>query len=116
MFLEFRIVASACDRSHSRGFGRRSLHFLIACCTMLTVSTVCASAAETPFRVFFLESLSSNLPAASRTMEGFRQRLKEKNAAERVEVFVDYMDLVRFPSKFHRDQTAQYLSGKFAEV
>ena len=66
-------------------------------------------------RIYFLESLAPNLPAAARTIDAFKQRLSEKNA-DRFEIFVDYMDLVRFPSKTHRDQTAQYLAGKYAEA
>jgi signal transduction histidine kinase len=71
--------------------------------------------AEQRRRIYFLESLSPALPAAIRTIDAFKKRLSEKTT-ENFEIFVDYMELVRFPSQAHADRTAQYLSGKYAEA
>jgi hypothetical protein len=62
-------------------------------------------------RIYFLESLSPALPAAVRTMDGFKKRLGEKTD-EQFEIFVDYLELVRLPSQAHSDRTVEYLSGK----
>jgi signal transduction histidine kinase len=71
--------------------------------------------AEQRRRIFFLESLSPVTPAAVRTIEAFKQRLREKTT-ENFDIYVDYMELVRFPSQAHADRTAQYLAGKYSEV
>ncbi len=89
--------------------GLTSIAFLIA-------ATIGVSAAEAPLRrIYFLESLSPTQPAAMRTIEAFKRRLSEKTT-ERFEIFIDYMELVRFPSQSHIDQTVEYLSGKYAEA
>ena len=76
----------------------------------------CQSHAESHLRrIYFLESLSPTQPAALRTIEAFKQRLSEKTT-EKFEIFVDYMDLVRFPSEAHVNQTVEYLSGKYSEA
>jgi len=85
------------------------------CSAFFIFASQSASADEPLKRIYFLESLAPNLPAAARTIAGFKQRLGEKSA-DRLEIFVDYMDLVRFPSKAHRDRIAQYLAGKYAEA
>jgi signal transduction histidine kinase len=83
---------------------------------LLIAATISVSAAETQLRrIYFLESLSPNQPAAMRTIEAFKQRLSEKTT-ERFEIFIDYMELVRLPSQRHIDQTAEYLAGKYAEA
>jgi hypothetical protein len=66
-------------------------------------------------RIYFLESLSPALPAAVRTMDGFKKRLGEKTD-EQFEIFVDYMELVRLPSQAHSDRTVEYLSGKYRKA
>ena len=76
----------------------------------------CQSHAESHLRrIYFLESLSPTQPAALRTIEAFKQRLSEKTT-EKFEIFIDYMDLVRFPSEAHVNQTVEYLSGKYSEA
>jgi signal transduction histidine kinase len=87
------------------------LNFLALLC--IISQPVCA--AEHPRRIFFLESLSPAQPAAVRTIEAFKQRLSEKTT-ENFEIFVDYMEAVRFPSQAHTDRTVEYLSGKYAEA
>lgn len=87
------------------------LNFLALLC--IISQPICA--AEHPRRIFFLESLSPAQPAAVRTIEAFKQRLSEKTT-ENFEIFVDYMEAVRFPSQAHIDRTVEYLSGKYAEA
>jgi signal transduction histidine kinase len=74
-----------------------------------------ADAADQRRRIYFLESLSPELPAAVRTIDAFKKRLSE-TTSEEFEIFVDYMELVRLPSQGHLDRTVQYLSGKYAEA
>ncbi|HMF23447.1 MAG TPA: sensor histidine kinase [Pseudolabrys sp.] len=66
-------------------------------------------------RIYFLESLSPTLPAAVRTIDAFKKRLSEKTT-EQFDIFIDYMELVRFPTQAHVDRTVQYLSGKYREA
>jgi hypothetical protein len=66
-------------------------------------------------RIYFLESLSPATPAAVRTIDAFKQRLSEKTG-ENFDIFVDYMELVRFPGQAHADRTAQYLTGKYSDA
>jgi signal transduction histidine kinase len=88
----------------------RCLVFLI----LFAVASQSASA-ENRRRIFFLESLSPETPAGERTIEAFKKRLSEKTG-ETFDIFVDYLELVRFPSPQHADRTAQYLAGKYSEV
>ena len=85
--------------------------FLILLCIGLQP----AVAAEQRRRIYFLESLAPTQPAAMRTIAAFEQRLREKTT-EQFDVFIDYMDLIRFPSQAHVDSTVRYLSEKYAEA
>src|SRR5690349_7995625 len=67
---------------------------VFASAILLLASMIGASAAD-PRRIFFLESLSPAQPAAVRTIEAFKRRLSEITN-EKFEIFVDYMELVRF--------------------
>jgi signal transduction histidine kinase len=76
----------------------------------------CQSAtADQRRRIYFLESLSPDLPAAVRTIDAFKKRLSEKTP-EQFEIFIDYMEVVRLPTQAHVDRTVQYLSGKYREA
>jgi hypothetical protein len=66
-------------------------------------------------RIYFLESLAPTQPAAVHTIEAFRKRLSERTS-ERFEIFVDYMDLGRFPGEAHIDRTVRFLAGKYADA
>jgi signal transduction histidine kinase len=83
--------------------------------TLIVFQTETGLADERLRRIYFLEGLGPNLPAAGRTIEAFKQRLTNDGEG-RFEIYADYMDLVRFPSKAHRDRTATYLAGKYAEA
>src|SRR5262249_58504496 len=73
------------------------------------------AAGEQRRRVYFLESLSPTQFAAIRTIEGFEARLREKTA-EKFEIFIDYLELGRFPSPEHAERSARYLAGKYADA
>jgi len=87
--------------------------------SILIVTVLCgdksAAADDHRRRIFFLESLAPTQFAAIRTIDGFTQRLKEKTG-EAFDIFVDYMELERFPGQAHVDSTAQYLSQKYREA
>jgi signal transduction histidine kinase len=89
--------------------GSASLFFLFF------AGDVFAEEARRARRIYFLESLSPTQPAAVRAIGAFTQRLSEKST-ERFEIFVDYMELSRFPSQAHLDRTIRYLSEKYAEA
>jgi len=66
-------------------------------------------------RIYFLESLRPTQPAAIRTIEAFEKRLAEKTA-EQFEIFIDYLDLGRFPGEAHLERSARFLAGKYAQA
>src|SRR5262249_27342364 len=66
-------------------------------------------------RIYFLESLEPTQYAAIRTIEAFNRRLRERTS-EKFDVFIDYMELERFPSQAHIDSTMRYLSQKYREA
>jgi C4-dicarboxylate-specific signal transduction histidine kinase len=66
-------------------------------------------------RIYFLESLRPTQPAAIRTIEAFEKRLAEKTT-ERFEIFIDYLEVGRFPSEAHAERSARFLAGKYAEA
>jgi signal transduction histidine kinase len=88
---------------------------ILAFVTLLAVGSQPAEAADQPRRIYFLESLAPTQPAAVRTIGAFTQRLREKTN-ERFEIFVDYMELSRFPRQAHIDRTVKYLSEKYVEA
>jgi signal transduction histidine kinase len=83
--------------------------------TLLLIGFQSAEAVEPRRRIYFLESLAPTQMAAMRTIDAFRQRLHEKTT-ESFELFVDYMELSRFPTQAHIDRTVRYLSEKYAEA
>ncbi len=88
---------------------------ILAFATLLSVLSGMAEAADKPRRIYFLESLAPTQTAAVRTIAAFTQRLGGKTA-EHFEIFVDYMELSRFPGQAHLDRTIKYLSEKYAEA
>jgi PAS domain S-box-containing protein len=88
------------------------------CCSLLVLFFVSASpaTADAPRRrIYFLESLQPTQPAAMRTIEAFEKRLAE-TTTESFEIFIDYLDLGRFPGEEHRERAAQFLKGKYAQA
>src|SRR5271155_4955663 len=82
---------------------------------LLCISSLPAAGNGQRRRIYFLESLTPTQFAAMRTIEAFRKRLSEKTT-ESFEIFIDYMDLERFPGQAHIDRTVQFLAGKYAEA
>jgi C4-dicarboxylate-specific signal transduction histidine kinase len=80
----------------------------------LIIVAVTAAADEKPRRVLLLEGLTATQPAGLRTLEAFRKRLDEKGA-KNVELFIDFLELGRFPGEAHEIQMAHYLAEKFAD-
>jgi C4-dicarboxylate-specific signal transduction histidine kinase len=66
-------------------------------------------------RIYFLESLRPTQPAAIRTIEAFEKRLAEKTT-EHFEIFIDYLEVGRFPSEANAERSARFLAGKYAEA
>ena len=82
---------------------------------MLCVSQAVAATGGERRRIYFLEALSPALPASVQTIQGFKQRLRDRTSEE-FEIFVDYMELRRLPSEAHLDLAVSYLSQKYAEA
>src|SRR5262249_45713521 len=88
------------------------------CCLfaiLLCIGADLASAESPRRRIYFLESLRPTQPAAIRTIEAFEKRLAEKTA-ERFEIFIDYLELGRFPGDAHAERNARFLAGKYADA
>jgi C4-dicarboxylate-specific signal transduction histidine kinase len=61
-----------------------------------------------------LEGLTPTQPAGLETLQAFKQRLDERSS-EKFEVFIDFLELGRFPGSAHEARTARYLSEKFIQ-
>jgi signal transduction histidine kinase len=88
----------------------------VACCIFVTLLGVTARPATADIRqrrIYFLESLAPTQPAAMRTIDAFKARLSERTP-EQFEIFVDYMELERFPGQAHIDSTVRFLADKYA--
>jgi PAS domain S-box-containing protein len=88
---------------------------VIALAILYCVAWSPATADEQRRRIYFLESLAPTQPAAIRTIEAFRRRLAEKTS-ESFDIFIDYMELERFPGQAQIDRTVRFLQGKYAEA
>src|SRR5262252_4720566 len=95
------------------GVCARRVHIVIYTIFLCAGSWSAAGSVEQR-RIYFLETLSPTQPAAIRTIEGFKKRLNEKTT-ESFEIFIDYMELGRFPGQAHLDRTTQFLAGKYME-
>jgi PAS domain S-box-containing protein len=93
------------------GFGL--IHCLVLS-ALLPIVAAPAAAEKRPQRVFLLEGLRATQPAGLRTLEAFRNRLKERGGSD-IEVFIDFLELSRFPGEDHEERTARYLSEKYSE-
>src|SRR6476659_3252596 len=82
---------------------------------LLCVGCQSSSAADQRRRIYFLEPLAPTQPAAVILIDAFRKRLSEKST-ESFDIFVDYIDMLRFPGQGHIDRAVQYLAGKYADA
>ncbi len=73
-----------------------------------------AGADERPRRILLLEGLTVTQPAGVRTLEAFKNRLKERGV-ENIEMFIEFLELGRFPGQAHETRTAQFLKEKYSE-
>lgn len=87
----------------------------LAPAVFIALAALPASASDRPRRIFFLESLTPTQQAALLTMEAFAARWKEKSS-EDLEIYVDYLELGRFPGQAHEERAARFLAGKYAQV
>ena len=92
---------------------RAPIRFLSAL-VLLTVSWP-GGANEQPRRILLLEGLTATQPAGVRTLEAFKNRLKERGA-ENIEIFIEFLELGRFPGQAHETRTARFLGEKYAET
>ena len=83
-----------------------ALVFLIACWP--------AVADQRPRRIVLLEGLTATQPAGVRTLEAFKNRLKERGV-ENIEMFIEFLELGRFPGQAHETRTAHFLKEKYSE-
>jgi signal transduction histidine kinase/ABC-type uncharacterized transport system substrate-binding protein len=81
---------------------------LAAACASLSAN------AEQPRRIFLIEGLAPWQPGGTASLEAFRQRLKEKSSAN-YEIYLDFLELGRFPGKAHEERMVRLLGEKFAE-
>jgi PAS domain S-box-containing protein len=83
----------------------------VLCC----IAASSASADGQKRRIYFLESLRPTQPAAMRAIGAFEKRLTEKTS-EPFEIFIDYLELGRFPGEAQMERSARFLAGKYAEA
>ena len=82
----------------------------------LVLLTACwpAVANQRPRRILLLEGLTATQPAGVRTLEAFKNRLKERGV-ENIEMFIEFLELGRFPGQAHETRTAQFPREKYSE-
>jgi signal transduction histidine kinase len=107
----------AADDSITTRVWRKALTAPAAYCVLVFVfGTAAWPADDQPRRrIYFLESLQPTQPAAGRTIEAFEKRLAEKTT-ERFDIFIDYLELGRFPSETQAARNAEFLTGKYGEA
>ena len=87
----------------------------LACFLAVQIGGWTAAAAEAAQRIFLIEGLTATQPAGLRTLEAFKSRLREKGGNKNIEVFIEFLELGRFPGDAHRARMARHLSETFAE-
>ena len=65
-------------------------------------------------RIYLFEGLAPWQPGGAASLDAFRQRLKEKSPVDH-ELYVDHLDLGRFPGKAHEERLVRFLGEKFAQ-
>jgi signal transduction histidine kinase len=68
---------------------------------------------ERPYRVLMLYPFNDTFPSSSRVGQAARQHFLEKRPG-RIEIFSHYLDLARFSSVEHKQQTAHALAEKYS--
>ncbi len=80
----------------------------VAACSLPSAS------AEPARRIFLIEGLAPWQPGGAASHEAFRQRLREKSSVNH-EIYLDYLELGRFPGQAHEERMARFLAEKFAQ-
>jgi signal transduction histidine kinase len=70
--------------------------------------------AEQARRIYLFEGLAPWQPGGTASLEAFRQRLKQKSPVQH-ELYLDHLDLGRFPGKAHEERLVRFLGEKFAQ-
>jgi signal transduction histidine kinase len=89
----------------------------IACLAAMLVFPLAArpaAAADVPRRILLLEGLTPTQPAGVRTYEAFKKRLDERGV-KNVEVFIEFLELGRFPGPAHEASIARFLGERFSD-
>jgi signal transduction histidine kinase len=73
-----------------------------------------AAAADIPKRILLLEGLTPTQPAGVQTYAAFKRRLAERGVKD-VEVFIEFLELGRFPGPAHEASTARFLGERYAD-
>ena len=90
-------------------------HRAMFVCAMVAVACASPSAGvEQTRRIYLIEGLAAWQPSGVEVHEGFKQRLKERSFAN-YEIYLDNLELGRFPGKAHEERVARFLSEKFAQ-
>jgi signal transduction histidine kinase len=66
-------------------------------------------------RVLLLYPYDNAVPATNLAGEAARKRLLERGKKQ-IEIFIDFLDLVRFPDETHGQRTARFLAEKYAQT
>ena len=64
-------------------------------------------------RIYLFEGLAPWQPGGAASLDAFRQRLTEKSPVDH-ELYLDHLDLGRFPGKAHEERLVRFLGEKFA--
>jgi PAS domain S-box-containing protein len=93
----------------------RRFALLLAMCLAAAVGASAAQAQERNKRVLLLYPYDNTLPATNLSGEAARKRLLERTG-NKVEIYIDFLDLVRFPDDAHAQRTARFLAEKYART
>ena len=91
-----------------------NLGLCLPCALLLLIAAWPAQADAASRRILLLEGLTATQPAGMQTLEAFKNRLREKGSKD-VEIFIEFLELGRFPGEADQARTARYLGEKFSE-
>ena len=92
----------------------RHQHVIAVACFLIIFSKAAASASEPHHRVLLLHPYNEKFPASTQAAVGATRRLME-HYGRRVEIYSDFLDLVRFPGEQHRRLASNHLSQKYTQ-
>ena len=83
-------------------------------CVALALCWLPPANAQQARQIFLFEGLAPWQPGGAASLDAFRQRLTEKSPVNH-ELYLDYLDLGRFPGKTHEERLVRFLGEKFAQ-